>query len=786
MDSVHNKSTCQKNGCCSFSTEASRVAASESSRRRMQKLAYQLNGNPCSSSAVDSKAPSGFPQYSEADAQSYVRKYGGAWGKDLALRCYTSNLIGKEADLVLHGGGNTSVKLTKRVITGETIDLTAVKGSGYGLDMIPPEGFPQVDTAHCRKLLKLEALSDPQMVNELRTHMVDASSPNPSVETLLHAMLPYKFVDHSHADSIVTIGDLGEQHSTTAIQEAFAPHGIVVGVIPYAMPGIKLAVLCDKHYEKNPNVDCLILLQHGLFTWGRTARESYEMHIKCVEIARKYIVNKCRMKLPALLTPYLPNPQPAYFNRNSLSKPGYVNCLMLSDDFKSCVMNAFRGVFRKRSSRSWILSIRKNPVVEAFIHSSQCEEWSQIGTITPDHVIRTKGCPLVVRGISCFYNVGNSIDNVSRGDMYKALFQFCESKLQEYEESYHAYFLRNNKNGEKIELDPLPRVILIEGMGLVTVGKTLKAARIAADIYEHTVPVILNCMALGGYRPVSESHLFECEYWELEQRKLKIGAKKQGALDGKVAYITGGASGIGLATAELFANAGACIFIADVRKDRVDDEVQRLSKLGFEVAGAQVDVTNSVAVANSVHQASFIFGGIDILVSNAGIVIQAAPGMASCNEDDLSRSMNINFFGHQIVSSSVVQCMLAQGVGGSLLYNVSKAPLNPGPQLGPYVVAKAATLALMRQYAIEYGTNGITSNGVNPDRVRTNLFDMKLVEERAKSRGLTATEYFKSNLLKREVLSVDVARAFLHLAVSEKTTGCIFTVDGGNISASPR
>ena len=418
--------------------------------------------------------------------------------------------------------------------------------------------------------------------------------------------------------------------------------------------------------------------------------------------------------------------------------------------------------------------------MKQFTHSAQCAEWSQIGTITPDHVIRTKGFPMLLHGVSSFLSFSGS-----KEEAYTALSNFCMKALDQYEEKYHQYFVRNN-DGSKIELDPLPRIILIDGIGLVTIGKSLKAVNISADIYEHTVPVIMNCMVLGGYRPVSELHLFECEYWELEQRKLKLGAKAAGPLDGQVLYVTGGASGIGLATAEAFGKAGAAVFLADVRQDRIDEQVKRLSAMGITVSGSMVDVTNREQVESSVQKAIFAFGGIDCLVSNAGVVVQAAPGMASCPPEDLMKSMKINFLGHQWVTSAVVRAMQAQGTGGCLLFNVSKAPINPGPQLGPYAVAKAATLALMRQYAVEYGAYGIRSNAVNPDRVRTNLFDISLVEERAKSRGLTASQYFASNLLKAEVLAADVASAFLNLALSKKTTGGIYTVDGGNIAASPR
>jgi rhamnose utilization protein RhaD (predicted bifunctional aldolase and dehydrogenase)/NAD(P)-dependent dehydrogenase (short-subunit alcohol dehydrogenase family) len=748
--------------CCSHVISNSETKLTDS-QRRIKRLSRHLNRN-----ATDSKTGITFTPYSEQEAAKYIEMYGEEWGEDLALRCYTSHLIGRDPNLVLHGGGNTSVKMVATNALNEKIEVTAVKGSGYGLDVIPPIGFPQVNTAHCRELLKLNELSDVAMVNELRTHMMDSSSPNPSVEALLHAMLPSKFVDHSHADAIVTIADLGEAGSARAVEETFASHGIKAGIVPYAMPGMNLALVCAKYYKDHQDVDCLVLLQHGLFTWGDTAKESYEMHIKCVRLAQEYIDSKCKNKIPQMLTP-----------RSDINTPEYTT---LPDQFKARLFNALRGSYKKKSggATSWILRERKNDLVKLFTHSTQCAEWSQIGTITPDHVIRTKGFPMLLTGAASFLSFSGS-----KEEAYEALGEFCAKALDDYESKYHEYFLRNN-DGSKIELDPLPRVVLIDGIGLVTVGKSLKEVNISADIYEHTVPVILNCMALGGYRPVSELHLFECEYWELEQRKLKLGAKVAGPLDGQVLYVTGGASGIGLATAEAFGKAGAALFLADVRQDRIDEQINRLSKMGLTVSGSVVDVTDREQVELSVRKAIFAFGGVDCLVSNAGVVVQAAPGMASCPPEELMKSLKINFLGHQWVTSAVVRAMQAQATGGCLLFNVSKAPLNPGPQLGPYAIAKAATLALMRQYAVEYGQYGIRSNAVNADRIKTNLFDMSLVEERAKSRGLTASEYFASNLLKTEVLAYDVAGAFLNLALSKKTTGGIYTVDGGNIAASPR
>ncbi|CAK9006568.1 Uncharacterized oxidoreductase YuxG (ORF2) [Durusdinium trenchii] len=718
--------------------------------------------------------PVAYKAYDEAEAEAYCTKFGD-FARDLALRCYTSNLVGREASLVLHGGGNTSVKMTATSKVGEDVEVLCIKGSGYNLDSIVPKGFPQVSLEHLSKMLELDSLSDIEMVNEFRTHMMDASSPTPSVETLLHALIPDKFVDHSHADAIVALADHELEEAKQLFAEAFGSE-LRFAVVPYKMPGFDLAGTARKVMAESGDIDCLILLKHGLFTWGPDAKSSYEAHIKAVSLAEAFIQKQENPELT--MRPHVV-PSERFFDRVTCTLRGVLHSLSGGD-------------------KHWIVRYKDSPAMSAFAQSEEAGTISQIGTITPDHVIRTKSVACVIRGLEearfydCAEASGSSeVAETPEGDA--ALREFLEAELQAYIDNYHAYFERNNARvgGIKKELDPLPRVLLVEHFGLFTVDKSPKACAISADIYEHTVPTILASMAAGKgkYEPVTSEELFDVEYWSLEQAKLKLGAVKPGKLQGRVAFVTGGGSGIGLETALLFAKEGACVFIADMVEDRVHQGVQAVAearKDKFAAAGAVLDVGDREQVEAAFHQACVHFGGVDVVVSNAGIVVQAAPGMASVEPKDLERSMNVNFLGHQWVSSAAVRRMVPQGTGGCLLYNVSKAPLNPGPQLGPYCIAKAAALALMRQYCVEYGARKIRSNAVNADRVRTNLFDMDLVEARAKSRGLTAQQYFQSNLLGAEVLAGDVAQAFLSLAVAEKTTGSILTVDGGNIAAAPR
>jgi rhamnose utilization protein RhaD (predicted bifunctional aldolase and dehydrogenase)/NAD(P)-dependent dehydrogenase (short-subunit alcohol dehydrogenase family) len=675
-------------------------------------------------------------RWSDAEASQHIERYAGARGsnRDVALRVYTSRLIGQDPTLVLHGGGNTSVKTTLPDDLDEPTRVLCVKGSGWNLDTIEPAGLPAVRLAPLMALRRLDRLSDEDMVNAQRVRMLDASAPNPSVETLLHAFLPHTFIDHSHADAILAVVDQPE--ADKHCRDIF---GDRLAIVPYIMPGFALAKLAAEVHEAHPEAEGLLLLSHGLFTFGDTARESYERHIAAVDAARAHLDRQAgrgaSVSVPA--APALPYDTIAAVLRGQLMDGG----------------------------RRYVLVRRQSEAIDRFLGRPDLADVTQRGPVTPDHIIRTKRVPLLL--------------DAAAHTSAESFAAHVHERLGAFRGAYQAYVARQAARADR-EVTPLdadPRVVLIPGVGLVTAGATEKDARVAADIYEHTMAVIDAAEALGGYQALSEDDLFDMEYWSLEQAKLGKRAPKP--LQGRVVYITGAASGIGRAVAERFAAEGASLFLVDRAAEPLAEVASALG-----CAHRAVDLTDEAAVRDSVREAAERFGGLDGAVSNAGTAPQGR--MDALSTDTLEASLRINLLAHQWVAAAVTGILRLQGTGGFLLFNASKAAFNPGAGFGPYAVAKAALVALMKQYALEGGEHGIRANAINADRVRTGLLPEEVVEARARARGLPADAYFKANLLGEEVTAHHVADAFVALALADRTTGTVLTVDGGNIAASPR
>ncbi|HEY2228319.1 MAG TPA: bifunctional aldolase/short-chain dehydrogenase [Xanthobacteraceae bacterium] len=680
----------------------------------------------------------------ERDAQAMVDRYSRQGvGADLALRIYTSRLLGRDPKLVLHGGGNTSVKTRLRDLIGEEVEVLCVKGSGGDLATIEPAGLPAVRLDRLRKLRARTALSDEDMVRIQRENLLDPMAPNPSVETLLHAFLPHKFVDHTHSTAVLSLID--QPNAADLCAETYDGR---MGLVPYVMPGFALAKLAAEIYEAAPAVEGLILHKHGIFTFGATAEEAYARMIEMVTRAEERLAR----------------------NRTAVFETAHLPQAVAPLATVAPILRGACSAKDERTEGAWrrlILEFRSTPDILTFVNGAEVARYSQAGVVTPDHTIRTKNWPMLVRA--------------PEDDRMDAFRRASQRALLTFVERYKDYFTRNNARLGSIKrmLDPLPRVAMLPGLGLFGLGRTKKDARIAADIAEAAIATITDAEAIGRFESISEADMFDMEYWSLEQAKL--GTAEEKPLAGQVAVVTGAAGVIGTATAKAFAAAGAEVALLDL--DRTAAQA-KAKTIGGAALALRCDVTDAASVRAAFDQVVETFGGVDIAVSNAGAAWQGRIG--EVDEEVLRKSFELNFYGHQRVAQAAVKVMLAQGTGGCLLFNVSKQAVNPGPNFGPYGLPKAATLFLVRQYAVDYGAEGIRANAVNADRVRSGLLTDEMIASRSSARGLSEKDYLSGNLLGREVTAEDVAQAFLAQALALKTTADVTTVDGGNIAAALR
>ena len=683
--------------------------------------------------------------WSDAEAERMVDRYAGQGvSRDLALRVYTSRLLGGDPKLVLHGGGNTSVKTVVRDLLDEEAEVLCVKGSGWDMAAIEPAGLPAVRLAPLRRLLARDSLSDEEMVRVQRANLIDPGSPNPSVETLLHAFLPHKFVDHTHSTAVLALADQPD-----AAERCVDLYRGRLGLVPYIMPGFQLAKKAAEIFAADPAVGGLVLLKHGIFTFGDTAREAYERMIAAVSQAEEAVAG--RRKTIVFAAARLPA---------AIAGTAEVTPILRG----AC---AIPSATRPGAYKRFILEFRTSPAILDYAAGAEIDRYSQAGVATPDHTLRTKNQPLLVPA-----------PEAGRLDDFKAA---AHAAVDRFVADYHAYFARHNRRQlvSKRELDPMPRVILVPGLGLFGLGGNARDARIAADIAESAVATITDAEAVGRFVPVGEADLFDIEYWSLEQAKL--GAAVEKPLAGQIAVVTGGAGTIGLATARALACNGAEIAVLDIDRDAAAAAAEAL---GGAVLGVACDVTDPAEVRAAFDRVAAHFGGVDIVVSNAGAAAQGKIG--EVEDAVLRRSFELNFFSHQTVAQNAVRVMLAQGTGGVLLFNVSRQAVAQGPSAGPYGLPKAATLFLMKQYALEYAGEGIRANAVNADGIRGGLLTPQFIAERAAAYGLSEAQYMARNLLGREVSADDVADAFVSLALARNTTGSFAPVDGGNLAAAPR
>ncbi|TWH34764.1 MULTISPECIES: bifunctional aldolase/short-chain dehydrogenase [unclassified Aminobacter] len=675
----------------------------------------------------------------EALVESYAKK---GVERDLALRVYTTRLLGGDPRLVLHGGGNTSVKLEAIDLVGDRWPVLHVKGSGWDMAVIEPEGLPAVKLGPLLKARTLDKLSDEDMVALQRANLINPSSPNPSVETLLHAFLPHKFVDHTHSTAVLAIVDQGSD-SEALIRKVFGPK---MGYVPYIKPGFDLAKAAAEIYEQDTSVEGLILDKHGIFTFGATAKEAYDRMIQHVTVAEDYIAaNKVNRLVPVTLPNRLPDP--------------------------AQIAPMLRGAVAVRHGEGrfdrMVCVFRTSPQVLEFVNAEGLERRAARGVSTPDLSIRIKTGPLALPAPDA--------------DDLAAYEQVVKERVAAFVDDYTRYFEENDARDDmkRTMLDPMPRLLLVPGLGMFGFGRTLKDAKIASDVGEMWIEAVRGAEAIGDFRPLAKSDLFELEYWSLEQAKL--AGNKPKPLTGQVTLVTGGAGAIGAATAKLFAAQGSHVVVVDLDADRAAEAAKAA---GNGSIGVGADITNPVDIAAAFDKAVRTYGGVDIVVSNAGAAFEGEIG--ELDDALLRKSFELNFFSHQNVAREAVRIFKAQQTGGVLLFNTSKQAVNPGPKFGAYGLPKAASLFLSRQYALEYGSIGVRSNAVNADRIRSGLLTDEMIASRSKARGLSEKDYMSGNLLGLEVTADHVAQAFLHHALAERTTADVTTVDGGNIAAALR
>jgi rhamnose utilization protein RhaD (predicted bifunctional aldolase and dehydrogenase)/NAD(P)-dependent dehydrogenase (short-subunit alcohol dehydrogenase family) len=639
---------------------------------------------------------------------------------ELGARIYTSRLLGRDPALVLHGGGNTSVKIVERNLVGREERILYVKGSGGDLASIDASGFSPVRMEHLLALAKLPALSDPEMVNELRTQLTRASAPTPSVEAILHALLPWKFVDHTHADAVVTITNApgGEAR----VREIY---GDAVIVVPYVMPGFDLARAVAEKLAGGvpPGTIGMVLMHHGIFSFGDTAREAYDRMIALVGRAEAHLAAKGALDLPP------PPPPPA------------------AGPFPRVEVATLRWGVSKAAGFPMLLGVRDDPASLAYARHPDVADLSQQGPATPDHVIRTKRLPLLGRDV----------------DAYVA--------------AYRRYFDAHAPAARepKTMLDPAPRVIIDPALGVAAAGRSAKDVGVVHDVYAHTIGIVQRAARLGGWRALSPQALFDVEYWDLEQAKLRA-AGKPAALAGEVALVTGAASGIGKAVVASLLARGAAVVGLDVAP------VIAALHARPDFLGVPCDVTIPEQLQAALDAAVKAFGGLDMLVLNAGIFpggrkIEALP------DEEWRRVLRVNLDANLSLLRETHPLLSRAPRGGRVVVVGSKNVPAPGPGAAAYSASKAALTQLARVAALEWAANGVRVNTLHPDAVfDTGIWTPEVLEARAKSYGMTVEQYKTKNLLHTEVRSADVAELAAELCgpLFAKTTGAQIPIDGGN------
>jgi rhamnulose-1-phosphate aldolase/alcohol dehydrogenase len=670
-------------------------------------------------------------------------------GGELGALVYRSNLLASNRAVVNFGGGNTSVKARTVDHAGRESLVLWVKGSGSDLATIGPGGFAGLRLDEILPLVGRGAMRDEEMVAFLGRCQLDPGMPRPSIETLLHAFVPHRHVDHTHPDAIGAL--VGSVEGERLAVECFGEDAVWV---PYLRPGFALSKLVAEAVEANPQARMVLLAKHGLVTWGETAQESYEATLEAINRAAAFIAERASGKEP--------------FGGEAVAPLGEG----ARDGLLAGVLPVLRGVVSVDGPR--ILHVDASEAVLSFVCGRESPGLSQVGAACPDHLVHTRRRPVWVE-----FDPGSEDAAVLSGRVVE--------RVREWQQRERGYFERYS-DGDVLS-DPSPRVVLIQGVGLVSVGRTARAAGLARDLYLRAIEVMRSASALGGFVSLTDEESFGVEYWPLELYKLTL-APPAGELRGMVALITGAAGGIGSAIARTLAAEGACVVATDLDQDGA---LALAGELGETAVGVKADVLDERSIANAYREATLRFGGVDVVVSNAGIA-SSAP-IAETTAELWDRNNDILARGYFLVAREAARVLRAQGMGGSIVFIGSKNALAPGKNAAAYSAAKAASLHLARCLAEELGGDGIRVNTVNPDAVLegSRIWDSAWRQERARAYGIAPEQldehYRTRTTLKLSVYAQDVAQAVLHFASpqrSGKSTGNILNVDGGVALAYPR
>jgi rhamnose utilization protein RhaD (predicted bifunctional aldolase and dehydrogenase)/NAD(P)-dependent dehydrogenase (short-subunit alcohol dehydrogenase family) len=699
-------------------------------------------------------------RWSEDKATQFVEKYGRQWGQDLALGLYAASLVGAEENLVLHGGGNSSVKTVHTNRLGEPIDAIYVKASGYNMAHLEPNGYTGLDLNYLKKLRALSELSDEDMASEFRTHILDARAANPSIETLVHVFIPGRFVNHTHPDAILALTN--QENAEKIVREALGDRIVVLKYVP---PGFKLAKAVASALDENPTATAMVLMCHGLVTWGDTARDCYTATVELTSKAERYLAQHARRPLVCK------DPTPVALAEQRLTRVAPMVRGLLADPTGD-------------PDHRWARVILQPLITEDVLHfvdSDRGKEAALTPPLTSDHLIRTKA----------FYLW---IDNPDFDDLARLRDQFSRA-IQDYAAAYNAYvdrYAAAMPPGVE-RMDSLPRVILVPGLGVLCAGQDAAATKIISDIASHSLATKAQVAAMGTYCGISERDLFDMEYHTLQH--LKLHSNKSLPLGRHVALITGAAGAIGSGIANELLAQGCHVALTDLPGDALTTLVKELrARYGARVIGTPLDITDPVSVSEGFGTVARTWGGVDLLILNAGVAHVSA--ITDMTLESFRKLEKINVEGTLLTLAEAARMFRSQGTGGDIVLISTKNVFAPGARFGAYSATKAASHQLARIASQEFADMDVRVNMVAPDAVfshgsrRSGLW-AEIGPERMAARGLSPEgleEYYRNrNLLKARVTAQHVAKAVLYFATRQSpTTGATIPVDGGLPDATPR